>query len=304
MIFPFIKNIPLRRSRFKQLYQRFRFVAVAFFCVPFLCSYRVSYAGEEVIKSPCQGDAGRVELACHTWTEIEKAQKEGVRTVIFPIGGTEQSGPYIAVGKHNIRAEFLADEIAQKLGHAFVAPVLPFVPEGGIAPRSSHMRFPGTISISPSHFEQIVKDVIESLRVQGFRLVVILGDHGGYQSQLAQIAASLNAAWQEKKNGAYVLFVDRYYRVIPKEYADFLRKKGYGSEVGLHAELSDTSLMLAVDPALVREDALKYAPKPEARDGVYGGDPRRANALLGRIGCEMQVQEALNMIMSFQRSLP
>lgn len=267
----------------------------------FLCCFiglSKAYAGA------CDGRAGKVELACQTWTEIEKAQKEGTKTVILPIGGTEQSGPYIAVGKHNIRAQSLADEIAERVGHVYVAPVIAYVPEGGLSPRTSHMRFPGTLSLSPKVFEDLVKGAIESLRVQGFRLVVIIGDHGGYQSQLAQIAVSLNALWAREHNGAYMLFVDRYYRVIPKDYADFLKKKGYGAEVGLHAELSDTSLMLAVDPTLVRESALKNAPKPGARDGVYGGDPRRASALLGHIGCDMQVQEAVNIITSFQRSLP
>ncbi|GBQ06499.1 creatininase family protein [Saccharibacter floricola] len=248
----------------------------------------------------CSALAGEVELACQSWTEIAAAQKAGTRTAIIPIGGTEQSGPYIAVGKHNVRAQLLADLIAHQLGHTIVAPVMAYVPEGSTTPRRSHMRFPGTLSLPPDIFEAVVRGAAESLRVQGFQTIVLLGDHGGYQRALAHVAATLNAAW--KHQGAQVLFVHNYYQVIPTRYAELLRKRGYGNAVGQHAELSDTSLMLAVDPSLVRQEALRHAAQPHSADGVYGGDPRQATAELGRLGTDLQVQAAVEAISSFNRS--
>lgn len=163
------------------------------------------------------------------------------------------------------------------------------------------MRFAGTISVPPAVFEGLLKGAAESFRVQGFRRVVLLGDHGGYQSNMAHVAETLNRAWHGQ--GA-VLYLRDYYEVVPHQYADALRARGYGAEVGLHAELSDTSLMLAVDPSLVRQDALRSAPKPSAADGVYGGDPRHATAALGDIGVQMQIRSAVAAVQSFQRSHP
>jgi len=249
----------------------------------------------------CVGVPGTVEFACHTWTEIAEDVKSGTTTVIIPVGGTEQSGPYIAVGKHDVRAQVLADTIARDVGHALVAPVVAYVPEGSTSPRTSHMRFPGTISVPPSVFEGLLRAAAESFRVQGFTTVVLIGDHGGYQASMAHVAAELNRAW---KGQAHVLYIRDYYEVVPTRYADALRAQGHGSEVGLHAELSDTSLMLAVDPSLVRQEALRAAPKPGTAEGVYGGDPRRATAELGQIGTNMQVQTAVAAIQSFNRSHP
>ena len=251
----------------------------------------------------CPPAARQVELACQSWTEIEAALKAGTGTVILPVGGTEQSGPYMAVGKHNVRAHVLADEIARRLGHTLVAPVLAYVPEGATRPRTGHMRFAGTLSIPPAVFAGLVQGAAESLRAQRFSTIVLLGDHGGYQTQLAGLAAGLNRRWA-REGTARVLFVGAYYDVVAGKYADHLRQQGYGVALGKHADISDTSLMLAVDPSLVREGLLRQAGKLGSADGVYGGDPRQATAELGRVGTAMQVQAAVEAISSFNRRRP
>ncbi|UMM63951.1 hypothetical protein DM15PD_09310 [Aristophania vespae] len=250
----------------------------------------------------CEQKNAEFELGCHSWTEITQALKEGSTTVIVPIGGTEQSGPYIAVDKHNRRVHYLAGEIARNLGGTFVAPVIAYVPEGSTNPRQSHMRFAGTLSIPPHVFAGLLEGIAESLKVQGFKAIVLLGDHGGYQKQLAQIAQSLNRKWQKEGAQARLLYVKNYYDVIPHSYAQLLAKKGLKPFLGQHADLSDTSLTLAVDPSLVRLKALKQAPKPGIADGVYGGDPRPASAEIGRWGIEMQLNEAVKAIRLFNRS--
>ncbi len=60
-----------------------------------------------------------------TWTEIRDRIQAGGTTVIVPIGGTEQNGPHMAVGKHNVRVKVLSDKIARTLGNALVAPCSP-----------------------------------------------------------------------------------------------------------------------------------------------------------------------------------
>src|SRR5713226_10447068 len=69
-----------------------------------------------------------------TWTEVREAIQSGKTTIILPTGGTEQNGPHMALGKHNARVKVLSQQIARALGDALVAPVLAYVPEGGITP--------------------------------------------------------------------------------------------------------------------------------------------------------------------------
>ena len=92
-----------------------------------------------------------------TWTEVRDAIAAGRTTIIVPVGGTEQSGPHMALGKHNVRAQVLAGRIAAQLGNALVAPVVAYVPEGSIEPPTGHMRFPGTISVPRDAFRACSK---------------------------------------------------------------------------------------------------------------------------------------------------
>ncbi|HEY2623669.1 MAG TPA: creatininase family protein [Dyella sp.] len=218
-----------------------------------------------------------------TWTEIRDQVQAGKTTIIIPVGGTEQSGPGIAVGKHNARAAYLSQKIAEGLGNALVAPVVAYVPEGGYAPPSSHMRFPGTITISDAAFEQMLESAAQSFAAHGFRNIVFLGDHGGYKKDLEQVAAHLNKAWSGSKVRAIV--PAEYYESSSDGYAQMLRQRGFrDDEIGTHAGLADTSLQLAVAPQMVRLDRLQHGPKLGPSDGVYGGDPRKASAELGQIG--------------------
>src|SRR5215469_18391552 len=61
-----------------------------------------------------------------TWTELRDLVKSGKTTIIVPIGGTEQNGPHMALGKHNRRVHLLSEKIARALGNALVAPVIAY----------------------------------------------------------------------------------------------------------------------------------------------------------------------------------
>src|SRR6266850_556028 len=117
-----------------------------------------------------------------TWTEIRDRIQAGGTTVIVPIGGTEQNGPHMAVGKHNIRVKALSEKIARTLGNTLVAPVLAYVPEGQVSPPTGHMRFPGTLTVPDDVFQKNVEYAARSLKAHGFRHIVLLGDHGSTQS--------------------------------------------------------------------------------------------------------------------------
>jgi creatinine amidohydrolase len=236
-----------------------------------------------------------VQLEDLTWTELRDQIHAGKTTIIIPIGGTEQSGPYVALGKHNIRVKVLSERIAQGLGNAIVAPVIAYVPEGSYAPPASHMRFPGTITVSDDVFEKTLVSAANSFKVHGFQNIVFLGDHGGYQKDLRTVVAQLNSAWAGSAARAFV--PPEYYGTSSDGYAQILRQHGVpDNEIGTHAGLADTSLLLAVAPQMVRSDRLRNAPQPGAADGVYGGDPRHASAELGKLGTDAIVSRTVESI--------
>src|SRR4051794_35911119 len=181
-----------------------------------------------------------------TWTELRDQIRAGKTTIIVPIGGTEQNGPHMVLGKHNVRAKALSEKVARSLGNALVAPVMAYVPEGGIEPPTAHMKFPGTITMPDATFEKVVEYAARSFRLHGFRDIVLLGDHGGYQKDLKAVADRLNREWSATP--ARVHAIAECYRATDKEYAQALKGKGVSDgEIGTHAGLADTSLALAVD---------------------------------------------------------
>lgn len=258
-------------------------------CRALLCGLLLLGASSAFAQTP-----HTVQLQELTWTEIRDQVQAGKTTIIIPIGGTEQSGPYIAVGKHNARAAFLSQKIAERLGNALVAPVVAYVPEGGTAPPSSHMRFPGTITVPDAVFEQMLESAAQSFAVHGFRNIVFLGDHGGYQKDLDRVAAKLNKGWGGK---ARAIVPAEYYATSSDGFNQILRQHGVKEdEIGTHAGLADTSLQLAVDPKMVRLGQLQDGPKLGAADGVYGGDPRRSSADLGQLGVDAIVVNTVNAL--------
>jgi creatinine amidohydrolase/Fe(II)-dependent formamide hydrolase-like protein len=236
--------------------------------------------------APAEAAPPSVQLEELTWTEVRDAVKGGATTVIIPAGGTEQSGPHLALGKHNVRARVLAGRIAQALGDTLVAPVVAYTPE-----EAGHQKFPGTISIPGTTFRSILESAARSLRQAGFTHIVLLGDHGGYQALLKEAAAALNKEWAG--SGVRAHFIDDYYRTTQTAYVQALRAQGLSeAQIGSHAGTADTSLTLATDPALVRTDRLAGR---GANDGT-SGDPSPSSAALGQLGVDLIVSQTVAAI--------
>ena len=226
-----------------------------------------------------------------TWPELRADIEAGKTTILVPIGGTEQNGPQMALGKHNVRVHVLAAKIAGVLGNALVAPVIAYVPEGDIDHPSGHLKFPGTITIPVGAFEQTLEYAGKSFKLAGFRNIVFLGDHGGYQRAEKLVAERLDREWAGTPVRAWAS--GEYYRASEIEFGQLLKAKGYSeAEIGEHAGLLDTSLMMATAPSLVRDDLLG-ATKPG--DGV-SGDPRRSSAALGQLGVDLTVTRTVAAI--------
>jgi len=256
------------------------------------------FAGAALLALALDATAAPASVYLEDMTSPELAARvaAGATTVLVPIGGTEQNGPYMVLGKHNVRARVLAGEIAKALGNAIVAPVIAYVPEGAVHPPTAHMKFAGTLSVPVPVFEGVLEGAARSLKQHGFRDVIFLGDHGGYQASESRVADKLDREWAGDR-GCRVHALLEYYRVTETSYLDALKAHGATpAEIGVHAGLADTALSLAVDPGLVRTDALaKATGKPGEDQGVHG-DPRRATAELGRLGTQRIVDASVAAI--------
>ena len=236
-------------------------------------------------------DVNTVFIEEMTWTEIRAAIDGGATTVILPTAGTEQNGPHMVMGKHRYIIDEASDRIARELGNALVAPTVTYVPEGDVDPPSGHMRHAGTITLPNEYFMKLVEYSARSFRAHGFTDIVFIGDSGGNQRGMEEVAGMLNEDWGG--DGARVHFIGDYYS--DNGFRDWLVEQGETDEtIGRHAGISDTSILLYVAPQHIRQDQL--APGGGFEGSGVSGDPTRASAEYGRVGMEMRVDAAVRQI--------
>jgi len=204
-------------------------------------------------------------------------------------------------GGHTLMARETVRAIAIKLGNAIAAPVLPF------SPNRASAELPGTIGLTNELFLAINEQVSEELIKTGFKNIVLMGDHGGGQQQLGEVAKKLSTKYASQ--GIKVVFCDEVYAKANGDFDKWLQANGYPTSA--HAGIPDTSemLYLGADRGWVRKELVKDAlgdpvlpqgqkpdpSKPLVNNGI-SGDGRRSTAELGRKLFDMKVDYAVRQI--------
>ncbi|MFL0712105.1 MULTISPECIES: mycofactocin biosynthesis peptidyl-dipeptidase MftE [Microcella] len=205
--------------------------------------------------------------------------------LLVPLGSTEQHGPHLPFSVDTDIAAAVAREAAERLG-AVVAPALAYGSSG------EHQGFAGTLSIGQDALRLLLVELVRSARTWAARVVLIAG-HGGNAPVLWEVVPTLRAEGHE------------------------VAWLGLGAPNGdAHAGLTETSLMLHLDPARVGafdnvvgatepiSDLLPHLREGRLREvtpnGVLG-DPRAATAaegetLLAQIVNEVVVRIGLDRV--------
>ena len=218
-----------------------------------------------------------------TWTEIRDALAAGYTTAIVPTGGTEQNGAHMVMGKHNYVITFASNLIAQRLGNALIAPTIAFVPEGNFGSEG----FQAGVISAPSSFQPLMEAAARSLKVHGFREILIVGDNGGNQNGIRAVTEKLNAEWAGSGTTVYGL-TDYYDR--GQDYSRVWLQALYGYDMGMigtHAGITDTSAMMYAFPNGIRRDQIS------AEGEGQSGDPTKAMADIGRMVVNFKVLATL-----------
>jgi hypothetical protein len=207
-----------------------------------------------------------------TWMEIRDLVKAGTTTIIIGTGGVEQNGPYVAGGKHNFVLQTVLPPIAKAIPGSLIAPIVKFVPEGRIEPTpGGHMAYPGTISLEPATYEALLTDICRSYKAHGFIDIILLGDSGGNQTGMKNVADALNAKWAAET--ARVHFLPEYYNEDRWSY-DFLKTLGItqidktagrppdsrtDTRNGMHDDIYYEAQIAVVDPRHIRAEERRKA---------------------------------------------
>jgi creatinine amidohydrolase len=196
-----------------------------------------------------------------TMLEVRDLIKGGKTTALVLAGGIEENGPYLTTGKHNNVLKGTGESIARALGNALVAPIVTLEPGNPLRPNMS----PGTVVLSQATYRAVLTDMANSLRGQGFKDIVLLGDSGGNLNGMKDVAAALNAEW--KGQGA-VHFIPEYYN-----YGDV--EQFQEKELGIHEKLEGyhDDYYISAIIATVSTDAIRMPERIKAGKFVINGVP-------------------------------
>lgn len=244
----------------------------------------------------------QVDMELMTYPEIAAAMQAGKATVLIYNGGTEQRGPHAVLGGHSLIARRGSVEIARQLGNALVAPVLPFSIAGG----HLNPNWPGSVNLPGPLFSAVNEAVVDSMVVNGFKNIVLMGDHGGGQRELRELAKVLDDKYGPK--GAHVYFCGDLYEKTGADVAAWMKERGLPAAT--HGGIHDTSLLMYLGgDAYVRKDKLvagdpvlpagqpRDPAQPRIDNGVTG-DPRSSTPEFGKLFFDIQVMNAVAQIRS------
>lgn len=165
----------------------------------------------------------------------EYLEGPGPRMAIVPVGSTEDHGDHGPLWTD----VYIPLEVARRAAadlDALVGPPIPF----GLAP--DHRGAHGVVTLRLDTFAALVRDVCESLAECGFRRIVLLNGH--YVNSWALAYAT--AQFAERLPEGTRVYPFPYWQALPPE-----RAAAYlGPAAGLHANVGETSAVLAIDPAL------------------------------------------------------
>lgn len=174
-------------------------------------------------------------LAELTLPQVE-AYLEGNDLILVPTGSTEQHGPHSPLSTDVIIPTEVCRRVAERLG-ALVAPAVNY----GIS--AGHRGFKALAYLTPPTFIAVIEDVAFSLAEAGFRRVVFVNGH--YTNYHPINMACMNVATRLPE-GTQAWGVSYWESLPPEQLEEYL-----SVSAGLHANIGETSAVMAVRPELV-----------------------------------------------------
>jgi creatinine amidohydrolase len=168
--------------------------------------------------------------------------------VVVPLGSCEQHGHHLPLFVDSIQVTAIAERVEQRLKSEIL-----LLPTLWLGSSHHHMDFPGTVSVLPSLYTQMIKSVARSILHAGFRRIFFLNGHGGNQVPGAQALTELTCE-DDEANGAYLTF-SSWWTIGGEAIAP--DKHGLTTPCVSHACEYETSMLLFLRPDLVKLDAAR-----------------------------------------------
>ncbi|MEL6892022.1 MAG: mycofactocin biosynthesis peptidyl-dipeptidase MftE [Actinomycetota bacterium] len=177
-----------------------------------------------------------------TWVEVDEAARtmadeDGTLApiVLIPVGSTEQHGPHLPLNTDTLVAEEIAGRALHQTTGLLIGPTIAVTASG------EHAGFAGTLSIGSEAMTAVATELGRS--ADWAAGVVFVNGHGGNHAALSAAVGRL------QHEGRQVI-----------SWSPRWPRRSDGGPPDLHAGRIETSLMLAIDPGLVRLELAAAGP--------------------------------------------
>lgn len=217
------------------------------------------------------------------FVDVKKYLKRS-KTVIIPIGSTEQHSRALPLGMDS----FLAEKISKSIATRQKWLVTPTITVGFSSGHQPFMRFAGTISCRPGTVKSVLVDYIESLQQHGFKNFFIVNAHGGNNKIIKNV---VNIFY---KTSAGKFYLHNWWKM--QGVAEYALNKLDDGQLG-HAGASEASLALYLFPNLVNKKQFsKEYVGVNTKTGIINSDQTRASNTHGRNLYDLIIKKTLKEI--------
>lgn len=193
------------------------------------------------------------------WEELTMEGFERLRKtmdmVILPVGSTEQHGPHLPLNTDTLNCYEVAKRLSMETG-VVVAPPIQYGCSQG------HAGFPGTISLRPETLMKVVAEVCGWFYQWGFKKVLILNGHFWNASSLGCALENLRYDYPDIQ-----VKTINWWEHGPEEYILGDSPNMFADSLGPHANVGETSCVLALRPELV--EMKRAVDEPEKKVFFY-----------------------------------
>jgi creatinine amidohydrolase/Fe(II)-dependent formamide hydrolase-like protein len=195
--------------------------------------------------------SGSRSLGDLTFPEVSQRLRD-TSILCLPIGAIEQHGAHLPLNTDVIVAEELTRRIVARLGDELDLWQLPTV---SISLSREHDWAPGTLSLTIQSFVALLRDLARDIaRALPARNLAIVNGHGGNRGVLDNLIHELR--------GDFAL------NACVIHPFDLSKAKTHATSPDVHGGKSETSVMLALAPHLVRREKIAPAGAPPDQDAI------------------------------------
>jgi creatinine amidohydrolase len=179
-----------------------------------------------------------------SWPEIDRVDRG--TPVVVPLGSCEQHGHHLPVNVDTLQVDAIARSVESRLRDRML-----LTQSLWLGSSHHHKDFPGTISITPTLYTQVIRQVAEGLIGSGFHRIFFLNGHGGNRVPAGQALTDLIAT--DDRADETLLALASWWEVG----CDALKKTRFSQATISHACEVETSLMLEIRADLVHLERIK-----------------------------------------------